>query len=47
MIKDPILIKLVNEQCDLFNNPNSTNEQRELKFKEILKRQKELGGKND
>jgi hypothetical protein len=47
MIKDTILIKLVNEQADLFNNPNSTNEQKESKFKEILKRQKELIGKND
>lgn len=47
MIKDTILIKLVNEQSDLFNDPNSTSEQRESKFKEIKKRQKELVGKND
>jgi hypothetical protein len=42
MIKDPILIKLVSEQSDLFNDPNSTIEQKESKFKEILKRQGEL-----
>jgi hypothetical protein len=47
MIKDTILIKLVNEQSDLFNDPNSTSEQRESKLKEIKKRQKELVGKEN
>jgi len=42
MFLDPILAKLVNEQTVMFNDPESTVEEREKKHKEIRKRQEEL-----